>query len=78
LSVQWQTGTGRGEPSFTLRVTAPAGTRGQISVPADATASVHLDGRPVLVGTGPAAARIANGNVVIDGVGAGTHTITVA
>jgi hypothetical protein len=78
LSVQWQTGTGRGEPFFTLRVTAPAGTRGEIAVPADAKATVRLDGRPVHVGTGPAAARISNGNVVIDGVGAGTHTITVA
>jgi len=78
LSVQWQTGTTGGEPSFTLRVTVPTGTRGQIAVPGDANADVRLDGKPVRIGTGPAAARISDGYVVLDGVGAGTHTITVA
>ena len=42
LSVQWQAGTKRGEPSFTLRVTAPAGTSGQMAVPASA-GYVHHD-----------------------------------
>ena len=53
LSVQWQARTKRGEPSFTLRVTAPAGTSGQIAVPTSA------------------------GHVVHDGIGPGTHTITI-
>jgi hypothetical protein len=79
LSVQWQTGPKHGSPSFTLRVTAPAGTSGQIAVPANAMADVRLDGRPVRSGTAPAAsnALISGGYLVLDGVGAGTHTITV-
>ena len=78
LSVSWQAQTAHGRASFTLQVTAPRGTTGQIAVPGDAKASVRLDGRPVRIGTGSAAARVSGGFVQIDGVGAGTHTITVA
>ena len=78
LSAQWQVGTRKGEPSFTLWVTAPAGTRGQIAVPGNAIAGVRLDGKPVRSGTGPGAVRTADGYVVLDGIGAGSHTITVA
>ncbi|HEX4789946.1 MAG TPA: alpha-L-rhamnosidase C-terminal domain-containing protein, partial [Actinospica sp.] len=83
LRVQWEAGTGhQGSPTFTLQVTAPTGTGGQVSLPLTAgtgSAEVRVDGRLALHGNTSAAyrARVSGGRVVLDGIGAGTHTFTV-
>jgi hypothetical protein len=82
LTVRWQVGEKRGAPSFTLRITAPTGTSGQVAVPVDSvTAKVRVDGRVVLsrAGAEPTAynARFVGGYAILDGIGAGQHTITL-
>jgi hypothetical protein len=80
LTVRWMVGRKHGAPSFTLRITSPAGTTGQIALPAGSAAvTVHIDGHAVLKGgkaTGYGA-RVDGGYVVLDGIGAGEHTVTV-
>lgn len=62
LRVSWA--TGRGRVAFTLTVTAPAGTSGDVTVPTgDPAGKVFLDGRPV---AGPTLRGLT-----------GRHTITV-
>lgn len=57
---------------FTLRVTAPSGTSGDIAVPvASASDQVTLDGQ---VASG---AQPSGGYLTLHGVRAGAHTVTV-
>jgi hypothetical protein len=86
LTAQWEVGSGRnGEPSFTLQITAPRGTSGQVVVPAgSAKAQVRVDGRLVWDGEAGAAkskadnAQLSGGYVTLDGIGAGQHTVVVS
>jgi alpha-L-rhamnosidase-like protein/F5/8 type C domain-containing protein len=79
LTVHWRIGEKNGDPSFTLQITAPAGTTGQVSVPvASSSPTVRVNGQVALKGTKASAfnARRVGGYVVLDGIGAGQHTIT--
>lgn len=72
LDVSWRQGNGQ----FTLHVTAPRGTSGDIAVPgADAHAQVIVDGRTVWRdGTGQAfGATLANGYVTLHGIRGGSQ-----
>jgi hypothetical protein len=78
--VQWESGQRRGAPTFTLRVTAPRGTSGQIAVPAPANpAAVRatLDGHPVAIGAAPHHARLTGGALLLDDIGAGEHELLI-
>jgi len=82
LVVRWAVGAKHGAPSFTLQVTAPTGTSGQVAVPAPSgstTVTVHVDGHVVLKGAKSTAynARIVDGYILLDDIGAGKHSITV-
>jgi hypothetical protein len=66
--------------AFTLTVKAPHGTRGSIAVPTDGrTVTVHVDGHLAWNGKKAKAydARSQDGYVLLDGLTAGTHTVTV-
>lgn len=75
LEVSWTQGAG----SFTLRVTAPPGTTGDISVAAaSASDQAVLDGQAVWSdGHGARGAQLSGGYLTLHAVHAGTHTITV-
>ncbi len=80
LRVQWESGQRRGAPTFTLRVTAPRGTSGQIAAPAPANpAAVRatLDGHPVAIGAAPHHARLTGGALLLDDIGAGEHELLI-
>jgi hypothetical protein len=73
---------------FALTVLVPKGTSGQVALPVEvgAAVEVRVDGRGVVLGGGGASAaraagvdgvRVEGGRMVVDGVGAGTHTFSV-
>ena len=80
LSVQWQVAdatASRHAPAFTLRVSSPKRTVGQVSVPVSGSktggkATVTVDGRRATPRKSAAA-----GYVTLDDLGPGVHTITV-
>ena len=77
LAAAWESSA----DSFSLRVTVPRGTTGQVSLPVSGTGKVEVwaDGRVVPSGADPGArgARVENGYAVLGGIGAGTHTFSV-
>ena len=75
LVASWE----HGRSGFSLQLTAPSGTSGSVQVPTFGdTVDVTLDGRRVWDGTaGTGTATLQDGYVVIAGVVAGQHTITV-
>lgn len=77
LSADWEH-TAKG--TFTLTVRAPHGTRGTVAVPTDGRGvSVYVDRRLAWSGrkaTAYGAAEI-SGYIVLSGLGAGSHTVTV-
>jgi hypothetical protein len=78
VDVSWEWDTARSR--FTLKVAVPAGTSGQVAVPTSGTTSgVRIDGKLVWNGTKAKAPGVSlvDGYVVIDGVGPGTHLVTV-
>jgi len=76
LTVQWQVaaaGSGGKAPAFTLRVCAPKGTSGQVSVPVSGgKVTVTVDGRRSTLRN-----SAADGHVTLEDLGPGVHTITV-
>jgi hypothetical protein len=67
LDVSWSQASG----TFTLTVTVPAGTSGVIAAPADgAQVELAVDGTDIV-------AQPQNGYVTLQGVGVGSHTVTV-
>jgi hypothetical protein len=77
LDVSWRQGAGG---AFTLRVTAPRGTSGDITVPVSgAGAEVLVNGRVAFAnGTGHAfGATMSNGSVTLHGFGGGSVTVSV-
>jgi len=82
LDVSWVQGhgKGRGTAAFTLAVTAPAGTSGDVAVPAGGgRVVVRVDGKVAWTGTGASAyqATQEGGYVTLHGLPAGSHTVTV-
>jgi hypothetical protein len=78
LRVSWI--HGRGQRAFTLAVTAPSGTSGDIAVPANGRrVVVHIDGKVAWSGTDALAyqATDEDGYVTLHDVPAGSHTVTV-
>jgi Bacterial alpha-L-rhamnosidase 6 hairpin glycosidase domain/Bacterial alpha-L-rhamnosidase C-terminal domain/F5/8 type C domain len=78
LQVSWV--QGRGPAAFTLAVTAPAGTSGDVAVPAgEGRAVVRVDGKVAWTGTGASTYRATreDGYVTLRGLPAGSHTVTV-
>lgn len=79
LAVDWTRGSGSRQ--FSLTLTAPKGTTGDVDVPATgARATVTVDGRVAWDGSRAHAfaATLKDGRVTLHGIPAGTHTITVA
>jgi hypothetical protein len=79
LQVSWNRGSGAQQ--FSLTLTAPKGTSGDVAVPVTGTVVVRVDGRIVWNTTGAAAgsdATLQDGYVTLHGLHPGTHTITVA
>lgn len=77
LRVSWVQGSGG---AFTLEVTAPTGTTGDVAVPAaGAQVVVRVDGRVAWEGSQARAYQAVNQNgyVTLHGVPAGSHTVTV-
>jgi len=78
LTVSWVTAAAR--TGFTLTITAPAGTNGDIAVPLSGTrAQVRVDGR-LAWNNGMShgfSAEAADGYVTLHAIPAGSHTITV-
>jgi len=67
LDVSWSRGSG----TFTLTLTVPAGTSGDVAVPADgAQVELTVDGTLRL-------AQPQDGSVTVQAIGAGSHTVTV-
>ena len=86
LTVSWRVGgsAGRDASSFTLTVSVPEGTSGQVALPISGSGQIEVrsDGRVVPSGStasaaGTDGARVQGGYVILDGIGAGTHTISV-
>ncbi|WP_042405028.1 alpha-L-rhamnosidase-related protein [Streptacidiphilus carbonis] len=77
LTVSWTRGSGAQQ--FSLTVTAPHGTSGEVSVPVTGTAVVRLDGHTVWNGSSAtrSGATLQNGYLTLSGVQPGTHTVTV-
>jgi hypothetical protein len=77
LRVSWI--QGHGQAAFTLAVTAPAGTSGDVAVPTGGKrVVVRVDGKVAWNGTGALAyqATEQGGYVTLHGVPAGSHTVT--
>lgn len=77
LQVSWV--HGRGQRAFTLVVTAPAGTSGDVAVPTGGEkVVVRVDGKVAWNGAGALAYQAADegGYVCLHGVPAGAHTVT--
>jgi hypothetical protein len=82
LDVSWVQGHGKGHGAavFTLAVTAPAGTSGDVAVPTGGgEVVVRVDGKVTSTGTGASAYQAARegGYVTLHGLPAGSHTVTV-
>ena len=81
LRVSWVQGGGQGGGrAFTLAVTAPRGTSGDVAVPVGGTrVTVRVDGRAAWNDGAALAYQATNdgGFVTLHGVPAGSHTVTV-
>ena len=78
ITVRWEQGSGSGSGSaFTLHLTVPKGTSGQVSIPVPAAASGSSGGRVEVDGRAVRGVRTADGRITFDGIGAGSHTFTV-
>ena len=77
LQVSWVRGSGAQQ--FSLTLTAPKGTSGDVAVPVTGTVVVRVDGRTVWNGTRATGlgATLQDGYVTLHGVQPGTHTVTV-
>ena len=76
LSTWWEKGDGR----YTLQLSAPRGTSGDVALPVAASGTITLDGTVVwqdgkAVGDAAVAHDAAGGRVVVSNVGAGTHLL---
>ncbi|MFC1414311.1 alpha-L-rhamnosidase C-terminal domain-containing protein [Streptacidiphilus sp. N1-12] len=83
LQVSWSRGSGAQQ--FSLTVTAPKGTSGDVAVPVTGSVLVRVDGRTVWnaagavgsAGSSASGATLQDGYLTLHGVRPGTHTVTV-